>query len=88
MVLDEACSSRAQFLSRLQQFMDRTLKDLDRASDRKDPDGKEVQAIRNVLLKIARLWKEAVANVCEDGRSIDALTRESEIGSKADNGEG
>ena len=42
--------------------MDQTLKDLAKASESKDPDEREVQAIRNVLLKIVNAWKQATSN--------------------------
>jgi hypothetical protein len=50
--IEEPAGSRAQFLAYLQQFMDRTLKDLDRAVEAEDADEKEIIAIRSVLLKI------------------------------------
>lgn len=62
MAIAEPAGSRAQFLARLQQFMDMTLKDLARASEAKDADEREIQAIRSVLLKILGVWKEATVN--------------------------
>ena len=62
MASDERAGSRTQLLSRLQQFMDMTLRDLAKASESKDADEKEIQAIRNVLLKIVNAWKQATGN--------------------------
>lgn len=59
MAMEEPAGSRAQFLGRLQQFMDMTLKDLAKASESKDADEREIQAIRGVLLKIVNLWNES-----------------------------
>lgn len=59
MASDEPAGSRTQLLSHLQQFMDMTLRDLAKASESKDPDEKEIQAIRNLLLKIVTAWKQA-----------------------------
>ena len=61
MASDEQAGSRTQLLSRLQQFMDMTLRDLAKASESKDADEKEIQAIRNVLLKIVTAWKQATS---------------------------
>lgn len=62
MASDEPAGSRIQLLSRLQQFMDQTLKDLANASESKDADEREIQAIRSVLLKIVNAWKQATSN--------------------------
>lgn len=62
MASEEPAGSKTQLLSRLQQFMDMTLRDLARASEWKDADEKEIQAIRNVLLKIVTAWKQATGN--------------------------
>lgn len=70
MTIEEQTGSRAQFLARLQQFMDRTLKDLDKATESKDSDEKEIAAVRNVLLKIGSLWKDALARTNDDPRPM------------------
>lgn len=59
MAIEESASSRVQYLARLQQFMDMTLKDLAKASESKDADQREIQAIRGVLLKIVKIWNES-----------------------------
>jgi hypothetical protein len=86
MTIEEPAGSRAQFLAYLQQFMDRTLKDLDKAVESEDADEKEIIAIRSVLLKIGRLWKEALADSRDDPRPID-LIQETRNGSRAENEE-
>lgn len=72
MASDEPAGSRTQLLSHLQQFMDQTLKDLAKASESKDADEKEVQAIRNVLLKIVNAWKQATSNGQSKSPSLGA----------------
>ena len=62
MASDDPAGSRTQLLSRLRQFMDMTLRDLAKASESKDADEKEIQAIRSVLLKIVNAWKQATSN--------------------------
>ena len=72
MASDEPAGSRTQLLSRLQQFMDMTLRDLAKASESKDADEKEIQAIRNVLLKIVTAWKQATSNGQNNSPSVCA----------------
>ena len=72
MASDEPAVSRIHLLSRLQQFMDMTLRDLARASESKDADEKEIQAIRNVLLKIVTAWKQATGNCQNTSPSVGA----------------
>lgn len=76
MTSDEPAGSRIQLLSRLQQFMDQTLKDLAKASESKDADEREVQAIRNVLLKIVNAWKQATASTQNNSPGIGAEVSE------------
>ena len=72
MASNEPAGSRTQLLSRLQQFMDMTLRDLSKASESKDADEKDIQAIRNVLLKIVIAWKQATDNGQNNSPSLDA----------------
>lgn len=72
MASDEPTGSRTQLLSRLQQFMDMTLRDLAKASESKDADQKEIQAIRNVLLKIVITWKQATSSAQNNSLSMSA----------------
>jgi hypothetical protein len=87
MAIEKPPGSRDQFLAYLQQFMDRTLKDLDRAAESKDADEKEITAVRNVLLKIGRLWKEALADARDDPRPVDPPIQETRNGSTAEDRE-
>ena len=59
-------------MSRLQQFMDMTLRDLAKASESKDADAKEIQAIRSALLKIVIAWKQATSNGQNNSPSLGA----------------
>jgi hypothetical protein len=78
----KTAGSRPQFLAHLQQFMERTLKDLDKVSESKDADEKEIVAFQNVLLKIGRLWKEALADASDDHRPTDPAIQETQNGSR------
>jgi hypothetical protein len=88
MATEKPPGSRDQFLAHLQQFMDRTLKDLDKAVEAEDADEKEIVAVRSVLLKIGRLWKEALADACDDPRPVDSPVQEARNGSRTENREG
>ena len=68
--MDENVGSRAEFLARLQLFMDMTLEDLRKASGSKDVEEKDAQAIRGVALKLMRIWEKASANSLAGGRNV------------------
>ncbi len=78
---------RAEFLARIRRFTDETLDNLNAASRGKDVDEKEIRALRNILLKLLRIWDKALLDGQHDPRVEEMLRRAEKQASQVKSGE-
>jgi hypothetical protein len=78
---------RAEFLARIRRYADDVLDNLNAASRGKDVDEKEVRALRNVLLKLFRIWDKALLDGQRDSRLEETLQRVEKQASQVKTGE-
>jgi hypothetical protein len=78
---------RAEFLARIRRYTDEVLDNLNAASRGKDVDEKEVRALRNVLLKLFRIWDKALLDGQRDSRLEETLQRVEKQASQVKTGE-
>jgi hypothetical protein len=87
--MDETVSTgpRVEFFARVQRFSDEMLDSLEGASRGKDVDEKEVRALRSDLLKLLRIWDQALVEGRPDPRLEEMLRRVEKQASQVKTGE-
>ena len=80
--------SRAEFLARIQRFIDEMLSSLINESKSRDADEKEARALRNSLLKSFRIWERTMREGHHDSRPEQKLKRAEKQASEGKTSEG
>ena len=80
--------SRAEFLARIQRFIDEMLSSLINESKGKDADEKEARALRNSLLKSFRIWERTMLEGHHDSPLEEKLKRPEKQASQGKTKEG
>ena len=57
---------RSEYLARIRRFTDEMLDRLNEASKGKDADDKEIRSLRNVVLKVLRIWDKSLIEAHRD----------------------
>lgn len=72
---NNSTGSRAEFLARIQRFIDEILSSLINESKGKDAEEKEARALRNSLVKSFRIWEKVMREGHYDSRLEEKLKR-------------
>ena len=78
---------RSEYLARIRRFTDEMLDRLNQASREKDADENQIRALRNVVLKVFRLWDKALLDGQRDPQLEERIRRLEKQGPGVKNGE-